>query len=64
VDDWRNKGKNQAVPRIKWKWKYNLSESVSTAKAMLRGKFIDVSAYIKKTKQNRDISNQQPNDTS
>jgi hypothetical protein len=30
-----------------------------TAKAVLRGKFVAISAYIKK---NRDLSNKQPND--
>jgi hypothetical protein len=33
-----------------------------TAKAVVKGKFIATSSYLIKTKQNRDISNKQPND--
>jgi hypothetical protein len=38
------------------KMKIQLPESVGHAKAMLRGKFIAISAYIKKKKKNRDFS--------
>jgi hypothetical protein len=32
-----NKGRNQKVPRIQWKWKYNLPESMGHSKAHAKG---------------------------
>jgi hypothetical protein len=32
VGNWRNKGRNWTVPRIQWKWNYNLAESVGHSK--------------------------------
>jgi hypothetical protein len=60
MGDWSNKGRNKKVPGIQWKWKYNLPESVNKAKAVLKGKFIALSAYIKK--KTRDFSNKWSSD--
>jgi hypothetical protein len=49
MGDWSNKGRNQKVPRIQWKCKYNLPESVEHSKGHAKEKFIAISAYIKKT---------------
>jgi hypothetical protein len=32
MGDWSNKGINQKLPRIQWKWKYNLPGSVGHSK--------------------------------
>jgi hypothetical protein len=42
-------GKKSKSSWIQWKWKYNLSESVGHNKPVLKGNFIAISAYIKKT---------------
>jgi hypothetical protein len=47
-DLWRNKEWNVKIPRIKWKWKYNLPGHLGHKKAVLREKCIVMSAYTKK----------------
>jgi hypothetical protein len=38
MGDQSNKGQNQKVSRIQWKWKYNLPESMKHSKGYAKGK--------------------------
>jgi hypothetical protein len=38
MGDWSNEGRNQKVPRIQWKWKYNLLETMGHSKDIAKGK--------------------------
>ena len=40
--------KNQNMHRNEWKWKHNSPKPVGHCKAVLRGKFIAIQAYLKK----------------
>ena len=44
-----NQGINQKVSGNKWKWTWNNPNLWETQKAALRGKFIAMQAYLKKT---------------
>ena len=56
-----DQGRNQKIPWNKWKWGHNNPESWDTGKAILKGKFIALQAYLKKKK--KKSSNKQPNFT-
>ena len=43
-----DQGRNQKIPWNKWKWEHNDPKSMRPAKAVLRGKFIALQAYLKK----------------
>jgi hypothetical protein len=49
----RNKGGNQKISRIKWKWKHNLPELWDTVKPILTEKFIAVIVNIKKSERSQ-----------
>jgi hypothetical protein len=38
MSHWWNKGGNQTVPGIYWKWKHNLSEPMGYSKGSAKGK--------------------------
>ena len=40
--------RNQNMHRNEWKWKYTNPKPVDTVKAVLRGMFIAIQAYLKK----------------
>ena len=43
-----NQKRNQNMHRSEWKWKHNNSNPWDTVKAVLRGRFIAIQAYLKK----------------
>ena len=45
---WRNQRGNEKIPRDKWQWKHHNPKLWDAAKAVLRGKFIAIEAYLKK----------------
>jgi hypothetical protein len=51
MDHWRN-GVWLKIPRINCKWKHNLPEPMGY-KIILRGKFIAMTAYIKKSERSQ-----------
>ena len=44
----RNKKRNQNMHRNEWKWKHNPKNLWDSVKAVLRGRFIAIQAYLKK----------------
>ena len=54
-------GRNKGVSGNKWNEHTTTQKRWDTAKAVLRGTFITIQAYLKK---DRNISNKQPNPTS
>jgi len=49
-DEWVNKEIKEKIKKIhgdKWKWKHNGPKSLGSSKALLRGKFIAIQAYLK-----------------
>jgi hypothetical protein len=61
VGHWRNKGRNSFKVNsngIKWKQKTSYQNLWAIAEAVLRGKFIAMSVYVKQP----EISNKWPND--
>lgn len=53
MDQWRNQ-RNKKIHGDKWDWDTMVQNLWNAAKAILRGKFIVIQAYLKKT---RNISN-------
>ena len=48
TNDRRNQKRNQNMHRNEWKWKHNTQNLWDTVKAVLRGRFIAIQAYLKK----------------
>jgi hypothetical protein len=46
VGHWTNKGVNQIICKVKWKWKHNLAQPPEHNITVQRRKFIVMSAFI------------------
>jgi hypothetical protein len=57
MGDWSNKRRNQKVPRIQWKWKDNLPESVRNSKGCAKGKVYGYKCLHYKKTETSQINN-------
>ena len=48
MGQWGNQKGNSKIPQDKWQWKHNHQNLLDAAKAVLRGKFITIQAFLKK----------------
>ena len=55
MDHWRNQKGNKKIPKSKWWQRHNNPKPMDAAKAVLRGKSIDIQAHLN----TRKISNEQ-----
>ena len=62
LDQRRNKSWDQTIYRVKWECQYNISKFWDAAKAVIKGKFILLQAYLKKKQNKLDGKSQEPYD--